>query len=584
MVTPSCSDVEESAQEQSRPQSLTQHSACERERVRPFSETSPAKRSDLPPPAKRSNLPPPSLSPSLSETCSDEDTPTGSELEEVPLLVSAENQGRREEAEKGGLLSVPRASTMRELGAVGHPTSIDPLVHPHSLFGAKGNQTKQDRLRALSISALTLKAKVEMERKRILEATQMGIVPDWRAQGSPIHVSTRGGTSPVGVSPSSSPRRSIGINTEQQPTEYPGVGNLDTHVLAMHRERKERTAATNIQAAFRGYVVRKALKGTGRWPNSGAQHMEVGGTKLNIGAHEGRLVGSSETFATSGAPHKLGSATTPPTAPPTSMGTGDEEGLQPWEQRGGDVHSLVHVIAKQEARRRRKAAERTSSVPQVGAAEDVGVQVDVAELSRAEGDWNGTRGEDCSAAREDGMAPVQEVSGGAVGAHTEPHTSPSIPLQGEAVSPARQTSSTATPPAEQVSPTATPPAERVSPTATPPAEQVSPTATPPAPLVSMEPDSLAEDSTLDTNTLEVSQMHGVQGRAGLAVTDPPEGDGTEEAGRLSPRSLQLKLSAELMLLETAQDQMQHLGEVERARHIALAQRETLSVAQVLKVS
>ena len=75
----------------------------------------------------------------------------------------------------------------------------------------------------------------------------------------------------------------------------------------------------------------------------------------------------------------------------------------------------------------------------------------------------------------------------------------------------------------------------------------------------------------------------MQRSTGPAPTGPPGGEGAEETGKLSPRSLQLKLSAELMLLETAQDQMQHLGDVERARYVALAQRETLSVAQVLKV-
>lgn len=604
MATPSCSDVEESAEEQSLP------------RLSPG--TWPARRSDLPPPAQRSDLPPLSPSPSLSETCSNEDTPTGSELEEVPLLVGEESCGRRQEAERGGPSAVPRASTMSGLGAVGHPSSVAPLIHHHSLFGAKGNQAKQDRLRALSVSALTLKAKVEMERKRILEASRLGIIPDWRTQGSPTHVSTKSGTSSVGVSPSSSPRRSIGTNTEHQPTEDPGVGNLDTHVLVMRRERKERTAATTIQAAFRGYMVRKALSDTVRWPKSVAEHTEEGGA-----THSGRLAPTSEGFAASGAlTHKLGSTTTPPSTPPTSLRTGEGKGLRPWEQGGGDIHSLVHIIAKQEARRRRKAAEQALSVPR-GAVEEAGAQVDRVELSRVGTAWSGTHVRGCSTQREGGQAPEQEGSSSAVEGLSKPHTS-FIPVQGEALSPARQTSLTTTPLAQRVSPAApppthessstdthpsqevsltdtppaqqakpadTPPAQYVSPTAAPPAhessstdthpsQEVSPIATPPVHLVSLEPDSLAED---DTSTPEVSRACHVQRGTGLAPTGPPGGEGTEETGKLSPRSLQLKLSAELMLLETAQDQMQHLGDVERARYVALAQRETLSVAQVLKV-
>ena len=591
METPSCSDMEELVMEQSRP--LTQHPAYERERAQPSSEPSPTKRSDLPP-----------LSPSSSQsdTCTNEDTPTGSELEEVPLLVNDERPKGREGAETGDLPPMPRASTMTMSGlsAVGHP--LGPIAQPHSLLGAKGSQAKQDRLRALTISALTLKAKMEMERKRILEASRLGIIPDWRAQETPVHASTRSGTSPAGVSPSSSPRRSIGTNTEQQLTECPGVGNLDAHVLAMRRERKERSAATNIQAAFRGYVVRKALRSTERWPKSGAEHVEDEGAKLNTGAC-GRSAGLSEGFVAS---EELGSTTTLPTAPPTSLGTGEGEGLHPWEQRGGDVHSLVHIIAKQETRRRRKAAERASSVHQVRAAgENVGVQVNIMEVNTTDTDWSGSR--------RGGRVRSEDEGSGSVAGHGKPHTSPSIPVKGDAVSPGQLRSPTATPQAQPVSSTATPPVQPVSSTATPPAQPVSSTATPPVqpviltatppvqrviltatPLaqpdsvtstpstsvVSMEPDSLAEEGT---STLEASHMYHVQDRAGMAPTGPPGENEAEETGRLSPRSLQLKLSAELMLLETAQDQMQHLGDVERARYVALAQRETLGVAQVLKV-
>ena len=600
--TPSCSDMEESAREQPPPPTLTRHPVSEWEWERPSPRSLPAKGADLPPP---------SLSPSPSETCSDEDTPTGSELEEVPLLVSEKNRGRREVAEKGALSSVPAASMSPVLGAVRQPTSAGPLVHPHSLLVGKGAQTKQDRLRALSISALTLKAKVEMERKRILEAAQLGIIPDMRTPGSPVNVGTRGGTSPGRVSSGTSPRRSVGINTEQQPTEYPGVGNLDTRLLAMQRERKERSAATSIQAAFRGYVVRKAVRGTGRWPGSSAHYVEEDGADMDIETHKGRSTGSLMGFTSSGAVLQgLGGYTAPPTAPPavpptappavqptalsTSLRAGEEEGLQPWERRGGDVHSLVHIIAKQEAKRRRKAAEEALSVSHRGAVENIGVQVDSVELNMAGADLTETHGADHSAQREDDITLVQEGSGSTVGALAQQQASP----QGGILSPEKQTSSTrplsaTTPPAPAATPSAlaaTPPA----PTATPPKQNTRPpvrtttppaqTPTPPAPLISMEPDSLTEDSTMDTSTPELSQTYGAQGMVGLAPAVPSEGGGAEETGKMSPRSLQLKLSAELMLLETAQDQMHHLGEVERARHIALAQRETLSVVEVLKVS
>ena len=54
------------------------------------------------------------------------------------------------------------------------------------------------------------------------------------------------------------------------------------------------------------------------------------------------------------------------------------------------------------------------------------------------------------------------------------------------------------------------------------------------------------------------------------------------AGRLSPRSLELKLQAELNLLESVEESMRHLSAVENTRAVSLAQRETVTLAQLLK--
>ena len=53
-------------------------------------------------------------------------------------------------------------------------------------------------------------------------------------------------------------------------------------------------------------------------------------------------------------------------------------------------------------------------------------------------------------------------------------------------------------------------------------------------------------------------------------------------GRLSPRSLELKLQAELNLLETVEESMRQITDLERTHAVSHAQQETVSVAQLLK--
>ncbi|XP_070581927.1 centrosome-associated protein 350-like isoform X2 [Ptychodera flava] len=52
--------------------------------------------------------------------------------------------------------------------------------------------------------------------------------------------------------------------------------------------------------------------------------------------------------------------------------------------------------------------------------------------------------------------------------------------------------------------------------------------------------------------------------------------------RLAPSALELKMAAELNLLESMEESMRQLTEVERARAVSLAQQESVSLAQILK--
>ena len=54
--------------------------------------------------------------------------------------------------------------------------------------------------------------------------------------------------------------------------------------------------------------------------------------------------------------------------------------------------------------------------------------------------------------------------------------------------------------------------------------------------------------------------------------------------RLSPGSLNMRLTAELNRLEYMEESVRQLTDVERTRAVSLAQQETVSLAQILKVS
>ena len=54
--------------------------------------------------------------------------------------------------------------------------------------------------------------------------------------------------------------------------------------------------------------------------------------------------------------------------------------------------------------------------------------------------------------------------------------------------------------------------------------------------------------------------------------------------RMSADALERQMAAELARLESLEDSLRQLSSAERTRAVALAQQETVSVAQVLKVS
>ena len=57
----------------------------------------------------------------------------------------------------------------------------------------------------------------------------------------------------------------------------------------------------------------------------------------------------------------------------------------------------------------------------------------------------------------------------------------------------------------------------------------------------------------------------------------------QDGDRLSPGSLDMRLAAELNKLEYMEESVRQLTDVERTRAVSLAQQETVSLAQILKV-
>ena len=70
---------------------------------------------------------------------------------------------------------------------------------------------------------------------------------------------------------------------------------------------------------------------------------------------------------------------------------------------------------------------------------------------------------------------------------------------------------------------------------------------------------------------------------GNRVPPPVYFPASQGGDRLSPVSLDHRMMAELHRLENMEESVRQLTDVERTRAVALAQQETVSLAQILKV-
>lgn len=540
------------------------------------------------------------------------------------------------------------------------PSSISATEHAHyglptehAQYGYSSGpaisspRSREERIRALTESALRLKERIAMESRRVEEGA-FGVGPFH-------HFST--------VQQHPLPARSPFSNDQDYTpsVDLPGVRNVREHALRAEKLRQEAEAATKIQAAYRGHRVRKSLC----WKLPSGQTL---GASLREGhTHRGDKIRSSSADTLTPPPaeademeKEISTPVISPlhghtqkrhvhahvhTQPPTFEASGPQvtsssatavPRLSPWQQTGGDEHSIINVFTRQHERLRQtldqlsdqKRAEirrfgeegraisetpkhsTASSVPagsQPGATSITHSHSYTYTFEQASPSISGSEhSPNRSIFSEDSLhaSPPPKHKPSSPKASPSPSLSPrshhSSPRS--VTSPPSRTSSASTLTAGSTSNKSEPKSkqgveeERVVHAITPPGSpsfvesfaSLSPRSV--SSSHTSEPKSLPKSSpppkvgatAQSANPPASSTPPGVQVTSNGAATAVPTVTVTESGGRLSPRSLELKLHSELNLLETVEDSMRQLSQVESARAVSLAQQETVALAQLLK--
>ena len=509
----------------------------------------------------------------------------------------------------------------------------------HASTATSAPQSREERIRALTESALRLKERIAMESKRVEEGT-FGVRPFH-------HIST--------FQQHPSPARPPFSNDQgyTPSVDLPGVRNVHEHALRAEKLRQEAEAAIKIQAAYRGHCVRKSL----RWKLPSGKTL---GASLREGqTNRGDESRSSSTDTLTPPPppaeeDEMEKEISTPVISPLHGHTQKQEGthvhahvhtqppsfeakgpqitsssatavprLSPWQQTGGDEHSIINVFTRQHEKLRQtldqlsdqKRAEirgfgeegraksetpkhSTSSVhgSQPGAtsithSHSYTYTFEQASLSKSASE----RSPHSSIFSEDSLhaSPPPKHKPTSPSPTLSPHSHHSSPRS--AASPPSRASSASTltsgSPSSKSKPKSKQSVEERVHVITPPGSpsfvesfadlsprSVSSQTSKPKSLPK-SPSSKADDTTRSAKPPVSSTPSGVRVSSTAAL---PTVTVTESGGRLSPRSLQLKLQSELNLLETVEDSMRQLSQVESARAVSLAQQETVALAQLLK--
>ena len=385
-------------------------------------------------------------------------------------------------------------------------------------------------------------------------------------------------------------RTSVGRNlmvrmtSAASPSELPGVGSLQEHAQTSRRRVEEEAAASKIQAAFRGHRVRKGL---GEWDRrrypSGAGNdtsvpVTVVATIVSPASPQQEGLGT-RTNALGVTPTPCNLGTLPAQVSPSiRLETASPADLL-WQQTVGDTYSVINVFNRQQEKLRETLGLQGARLQQSQGSTHTTPQ------PHDEMRYSYTLSFEQTPAREgEPLTYGSQTSGKTAGS---PSRTGTLQSQHASVLPSPPSSNNNS---SQTTPTNTPVSRQVTPTAHQSAtarssvhEEVDTTPLQVSRGQATQPTAVGEDGTPSLSSLSDSSV--VDDPAASLRTEPMQRSSVEElspvGGRLSPRSLQLKLQTDLNLLESVEESMRHLSSVEETRAVAMAQSEAATLAQLL---
>ncbi len=368
------------------------------------------------------------------------------------------------------------------------------------------------------------------------------------------------------------------MNEQSQPlqVDLPGVQNMRTHALMAERAKKEMEAALKIQAAYRGYNVRKSLK-WGQPPPKSPEEFQPPKPP------------SSEVFTFTTTTSSL--TTTIPSAShvpivmqPRSV---PEDTLMPWKQTGGDNYSVINVFTRQHQQlrdtlsqlsdRRRDEIRNLSSQPSPAI---------TSQPSPAITSQHSTGKEQFSNNTEQVTPPKQSPP--SYTPKSNSHTYDVVSMHsGSTMSFSEDSLCSNSPPPSRTQSQNSNPQSSTSQRGTPQnlsthsqdTQQASP--------------SKQESSNSSNKSVSSATISAITPPGSLSFVDsfssPPHvhvplatSYMERTDGRISPRSLELQHQAQLNHYEMTEQNLHHLNLVERTRDLSTAQQETVTLAQQLK--
>ena len=462
-----------------------------------------------------------------------------------------------------------------------------------------------DRLQALAQTARKLKERItyEMELRGVTENVDSHFNPTSLPPKNPSPLPT----SLPPKNPSSLPsdrapvRRNLMVKmaTTASPRELPGVGSMREHAEVARKRSEEEAAAAKIQAAFRGYRVRRGMGGRG-WLHAGRLGV-VGVAPVATAARVSPTLsprgglGTPSTVPARGAVtcSNLGTLPLSPQATPTKAqpagpvlrATSPPSNL-PWQHPpAGDTYSVINVFNRQQEKLRETLGIRGASSPLSSQQRPPKSPTHASSPLPNGSHYSYTASFEQQSLQSDGdpSCTVQAVTPPRVTISQSPYASnrSSPVLHSDPATP-RQTTPTDTPTLRkdvashrhEGASRAEGPEEGGDGSPSPISSLAKSPPTTPVSSLTKSPPTTDERTTASSRT---EPTH----RSSETSPGAVQGGASPEGGRLSPRSLQLKLQTELNLLESVEESMRCLSNVDETRAVAVAQSKTATLAQLL---